>query len=414
MGRNKMNMPFSIQPAARIAIALVILVAATNTLADARSDFDRAYGAYQKHIDANETELATLAAKDALRFGSKAFGKNSVNTANLAVNYARLLNDAGDHKKARSTMKGKLKLLEKRFGDSDVNLVPAVMELGRAAKEPGPGLAHFERVALISRNYENSLLEAQKNFDIVRLLLAGGASPARVQPYVDRAYEIYSERLQPNDFRLGLMSYHKARRATSLQDHDAAVGYLQGSLVAFAGPEGEPLSDLERNMREMLVRTYEIQGRRSEATDHCLVLGKDAVWSATPRPIHRSEPVLPEDAFDKRLEGNVTLSFTIDEQGFVVNPTITESTQVAFNQATLDMIDGFRYAPRFVDGEPVATKGVEYTARYSFETEQSKADFKRPGQRGFISPDLTDQSNCGTDEGRYGLECQNFGVGGGK
>ena len=119
---------------------LVLGLWTTTVLADNREKFNSAYTAYQEHISANQEDQALEAANDAYRYGSKVFGRNHVNTANLAINYAILLNDTGDHRKARKTLKGKLDILEKRYGEDATNLVPLFMQLGRAAKDSDEAL----------------------------------------------------------------------------------------------------------------------------------------------------------------------------------------------------------------------------------------------------------------------------------
>ncbi len=57
----------------------------------------------------------------------------------------------------------------------------------------------------------------------------------------------------------------------------------------------------------------------------------------------------------------ITVDFTVDAQGFVIDPRIMSSTAAALNEAALAAISQFRYAPRFVDGGPVATTNVSYT-----------------------------------------------------
>ena len=377
-------------------LMLAMAVWASSAWADVRADFNAAYRAYEQHLDANETEDALAAAKDAYRFGSKLFGKDSVNTAKLSINYAALLNDVGHYRKARGALDGKLEVLAAHYGNSAVELVPITMQLARAAKSPDDALEYFRRAARLSRGYDDSLVEAQKNFDIMTILLRRGGG-GLVEPYVDRIYEIYSERLEPNDVRLGLMSYHKARWAAARGHHDQALDYLRGALAAFENPERERLGSLERTVRMQMVRALEEVGESDAATDHLLLLGAQQDWSAEAAPVYRRAAVVPMDAIKERSKGKVTLAFTVDAQGFVVNPTVAESTRPSLNDAALAMVKGFRYVPRFVDGNPVATAGIEYTEDFSFgssTTGFATADFERPPIRGFMTVDFNDMSEC--------------------
>ena len=92
----------------------ILLLITQFSWADPRTDFDQAYKDYGLHITANNIADALDAAKNAHRLGTKVFGKKSVNVANLATNYAELLNDTEEFKKARKVLKGQLEILERR------------------------------------------------------------------------------------------------------------------------------------------------------------------------------------------------------------------------------------------------------------------------------------------------------------
>mgnify|MGYP006138464849 CR=1 FL=1 len=139
----------------------ILLLIAQSSWADSRADFDQAYKDYGFHIKANNIADALDAAKDAHRLGTKVFGKKSVNVANLASNYAELLNDTEDYKKARKVLKGQVAILEKRYGNTATELVKTLIESGRAwigTKDAQEGLDYFERAAKLSNGYTNKLL----------------------------------------------------------------------------------------------------------------------------------------------------------------------------------------------------------------------------------------------------------------
>ena len=212
-------------------------------------------------------------------------------------------------------LRGKLKVLEKHHGDNAADLVPVTIQLARAAKNPKTALEHLNRAADLSKGYEDNLLEAQKNFDIMTILASRGGG-SLVEPFIDRAHEIYRERLQPNDIRLGLTSYHKARWAMSRGQHEKTVDYLLAALTAFKTPGGEPMGDLERNVRQQLVQTYEVLKHRKNATEHLLALGANQDWFPTTEPVFRAAADLPAELIEKQIDGKVTVSFTVDEARF--------------------------------------------------------------------------------------------------
>jgi TonB family protein len=398
------------------SVACVALLLAPMTAAAATSEekFKSAYAAYQQHIAANETKQARASAKVAYQVGTKLFGKTSVNTANLANNYAALLNDTGEFKKARKTLKGQLQILEQRYGSSATQLVPMLFELGRAnfdAKAPPISLDYFQRAATLAENHDNPIYAAKRNFDIATTILNLGYYPGS-EPFMRRAYEIYSEHVEPSDFRLGLTSYQMAIWAMTRQQNEQAIAYLNGSLTSFRTNDGN-MGDLERTVRYRLVETYERMGLRDAATEHCLALGASQAWSLPPAPVFGTKAAYPQAAIDNKLSGEVQLAFTIDENGYVNNPTVAESSDAVFDESALEMIRQHRFAPRFENGEPVATAGVQVTATFDIGAINSgglRANFQRPPERGFLHPDLNDPSVCGDpNDAINASRCSGFG-----
>lgn len=82
--------------------------------------------------------------------------------------------------------------------------------------------------------------------------------------------------------------------------------------------------------------------------------------NAEASPLLRVEPVYPRRAARKRTEGWVELSFTIDEQGRVVDPQVVKAKpRRLFDEAALDAIKQWRFKPRLRDGRPVASKALQ-------------------------------------------------------
>lgn len=396
--------------AAILLILPLICVSATTN----KEKFTNAYAAYQQHLAANEATLALAFAQDAYRLGKKLFGKDSVNTANLATNYAALLNDAGRTKKAGKLLKGKLTILEERFGANAKELVPVLTELGRVnlnEKMLQLGLSYFRRAAALAELESNPLYAAQQNFDIAKMLMNRGFHSSS-ESFMRTAHEKYAAKLQSNDVRLGLTSYQMAVWALSRRQHDAAIPYLDQALTAFK-TDDKHMGDLERTVRYRLVETYETMGDRQAATEHCVTVGARQDWISPPEPLFATQAAYPQAAVEKKLSGEVVLGFTVDENGFVADASVTQSTDAVFDSAALDMIQQYRYAPRFEGGIAVATGNLQFTASFDLRVEKSgggsKLSFQRPPLPGFPTPVMGDPSLCGDPTDTSG-RCGNFGV----
>ena len=86
-------------------------------------------------------------------------------------------------------------------------------------------------------------------------------------------------------------------------------------------------------------------------------------------PVAKTAPIYPRRALSKGWSGYVILEFTVTEVGFVEDITAIESCvykrqgqcsdNSIFDKASITSAKTFRYVPRFVDGLPVRTYGVQ-------------------------------------------------------
>lgn len=77
-------------------------------------------------------------------------------------------------------------------------------------------------------------------------------------------------------------------------------------------------------------------------------------------PIVRTTPVYPTRALQREVEGFVVVSFTVDHNGNVENPTVTYAEPEGFfERAALRSIAKWKYTARVENGEPVPVHGVQ-------------------------------------------------------
>ena len=372
-------MSYPVKTLATSALCVFLLFQASPASADDGAEFQRVYQEYKQHLEADEPSKALDAASQAYTLGTKLFGKKSVNTANLAVNYAILLNDSGDYKQSKRILRGKLAVLEDHYGSDAIELVPVLVQLGRVhfdPRRPREALEHFSRASWLAGNHESPLYRAQQCYEIARELLNRGGIRFAEQ-FIQSAHAIYAKELQENDLRRGLTAFHMGMWATGRQQFEKATEHFNDSLTAFETNDG-PMRDMEKTIRQRLVTLYENMEQPERATEHCVALGAHESWSTPPAPIYKARPVFSEKAIKDKLSGEVTLKFMIDEQGYVRNAEVMQSSDAALNDVAVTMIRKYRYAPRFEQGQPVATEGVEYVATLNAEAPEARP---RPGAR---------------------------------
>ncbi|WP_111642656.1 energy transducer TonB [Marinimicrobium alkaliphilum] len=88
-------------------------------------------------------------------------------------------------------------------------------------------------------------------------------------------------------------------------------------------------------------------------------------------PIVRVAPEYPSNALSRRIEGYVTVEFTVTETGSVRDVQVIEAVTkdgnptTIFNRAAVRAAERFKYRPRVIDGNPVEVPGVRN--RFTFE-----------------------------------------------
>ncbi|MCC5794200.1 MAG: energy transducer TonB [Chromatiales bacterium] len=85
-------------------------------------------------------------------------------------------------------------------------------------------------------------------------------------------------------------------------------------------------------------------------------------------PMFRQEPVYPNRAAERGIEGYCIVEFTVTRLGTVEDPRIIECSHSIFERASLQAVQRWRYRPRVVDGEPIESPGVQ--TRLTFQLER--------------------------------------------
>lgn len=182
---------------------------------------------------------------------------------------------------------------------------------------------------------------------------------------IDDALEIYTDQLGVEDFRTGQANFYAGKLAYAKRKRIGAERHLLESLKAF-----DPALDEGRvwNLmaRKILVATYEAKRAPKKSSPHLIAIARLQEDSeAGPTPVFRTAPQYPPSMLRAGKEAYVDFEFSVDEEGFVRTPVVTElSGDDAFIKAATEAVLTFRYAPRMVDDEAVVTEGI--TARINF------------------------------------------------
>ncbi len=77
-------------------------------------------------------------------------------------------------------------------------------------------------------------------------------------------------------------------------------------------------------------------------------------YDQPPRPVRVTQPRYPEEAYRRRIQGDVVLGIVIGQTGRVLGAWVTRSI-AGLDDAALDCVCQWTFEPAVKDGEPVAT-----------------------------------------------------------
>jgi TonB family protein len=121
--------------------------------------------------------------------------------------------------------------------------------------------------------------------------------------------------------------------------------------------------------------TYRIEGSRihvtprpaTAATSNLAGYERPGSGVIAPQVIQRVEPVYPDAARAARISGAVVVEAMIDTSGNVVDTKVLKPLPYGLDQAALDAVKQWRFAPATKDGVPVP---VVFTLTFNFQAEE--------------------------------------------
>ncbi|MGL5358614.1 MAG: TonB family protein [Shewanella sp.] len=333
-----------------------------------QDSFAKAYSDYQAAVKQGDVMAIEQNAQAAYQLGEAQLANDSVDFANLAINWASAL---------EKTLKGPLLAPQNRESAAKINELyqlalsnykrhypKAAVELidpllGVALSEPNATVAKnhlLEAIDIASKSKDKKLIADVKMHTFKRLSNTE-LYTTRIKNYAIDAFDIYTDILPENaldrvkaTFTVGSIQF--AEKHFNKAEPLFLEVIKQYEAVDFSHPYA-------LSSHAYLVEIYEHKNKREQATAHCLAIGKMRPWADTQQqqPIFRTHPDYPISYAKAGKSGWVNLKFIVDEQGFVKNPEVIASQGGSlFEQETLKTVNKWRYAPKFENGKAIAAE----------------------------------------------------------
>jgi TonB family protein len=350
---------------------ILCLAAAGPVSAGGREDFDAAYGRYRELAAEERYAEALPFARRAHDLGMSLYGRQHRNTAALAFNLGKSLRHGGEAAEAVKVLRSALSDFERLYGKNAIELVDPLVELGNALAQQADGISprrHYTRaLQLVERHAgRNSKLYGDVALEAGATLLFSrhaGESPV----FLENARSAYFGAGAPGEAGGGAAALYLGKYHLQAGDAEKAGPFLKEALL-IAERAGDAAGSLLEVTHTLLVAVHSELGNEEGATAHSLAVARllPADASAADRLLYSPSPEYPRQARRLHRSGSAIIAFTVDESGRVRDPVVVGADGgEGFEQAALNAIRRFRYAPRLVNGEPIPAEGVEF--RFQFE-----------------------------------------------
>ncbi|MCY3624293.1 MAG: energy transducer TonB [Gammaproteobacteria bacterium] len=339
----------------RVLALCVGFAFAMPSVADPNAEFAGAFTAYREAMEESRYREAAAHAEKSRKLGEEIYADDPKVIATLAYNHGHALAMLGADGQAYEVLKETRKLMRRAYGADSAQVFRVEMSLLDTVPDESAAL-QLTRVLKQARRHL-----AQDGEAMAELKLNGGMRVwwhRRAEGLLGEAAETFA--------RLGKTEREARAKFWIGKIH---LGYDRyRDVVEAMTPVVEMLPEDDRialMARANLVEAYEKLGESDRATEHCLAIGKTVPWTGTAdyQPLFKRPPTYPRNALVRNTEGWVLVEFGVDEMGFVREPIVIDSKPKgdigwSLEAAAVVAAKGFRYAPRFVDGEPVAVDGV--------------------------------------------------------
>ncbi|TKB48314.1 energy transducer TonB [Ferrimonas sediminicola] len=313
----------------------------------AQGDAAKAYQSYLDAVEAGGGQQITQAARLAFDLGSKEYGKDSINTAKLALNLA---NHTRDDTEALALLQPALEVFQRSYGNNAIELLDIYLALQQHSRRAD---YHEEYVRISASHYgESSYTHGLMLMDLANAMTH--SNPRKGHRYARMALPLVAQEKGGKTVQRAEAEFLNGLYAQGFDRTDEAIEHFETVVALFRELDYSHPYALAAHSR--LVPLLEKKDRSDEATAHCLAIGQMVPWQddIEATPLYRTPPRWPSAALKRRQEGAVVMKLTVDKQGFVSDTELLDNQgPKGFVKETKKMVSQWRYAPKFEDGKPV-------------------------------------------------------------
>jgi TonB family protein len=351
-----------------LALLVIGLVSTSMPALASEGNFKQTYTAYQAAVASNDIAQTLVLALQAYDLGKVKFGAQSIDVANLGLNWANALVEEANklvekrvenNAQAKALYLNAINAYETEYGNDANELIDPLVGAGDVATDAKQAKKLFERAIDIAENNKNPKLIALVKTAAFDALANTEVYNHTIRNYAIEALDIYRQELPADSIDRLKASVNVAAVYFSENKNDKAIELYEELVKQYSVLSYDPPYKLMSHAR--LVELYERKSQSDKSTAHCIAIGSMKPWADAQeqQPLFRQHPDYPISYAKKGKEGWVEMAFTVDESGFVTEPEVLRSHGgQRFEKTSLTALKKWRYAPKFVDGQAVAAKST--------------------------------------------------------
>ncbi|MDP4985116.1 energy transducer TonB [Pseudoalteromonas tunicata] len=349
----------------KLALLLALSLTTSDTFAesiDLSAQFNTVYQQFQQAQSEQNTELTIELANQAFTLGKDLYGEQSINTANLAINYALALpyEQRDFYNNQSRALKYQLyiyakNVYEKHYSPKDVNQIEVFIGLAKTTTSANESAHYFEEAIELSETQPK--LQADLHYQAATHLFNHFSDKKYriAKKHASTADKMHRELLPENTIERVKSNFLLASIAKGNNKKSEAIERLNEIVTVFdSNLEFDHPYELAAHSR--LVELYESTGKSDEATKHCIAIAEMVPWkdNLDPSPLYRQEPRYPKTKIQQGKDGWVQMQFDISATGFVKNIVVLDSEGGSqFEEESIKALEKWRYAPKFENGRAV-------------------------------------------------------------
>lgn len=331
-------------------------------------EFKKSQKCYSSSVAKEDWQVALLCAKISLEVGKDIFDSGDKKITAVTHNYGLMLAKNKSYKKAVDTLKKARKLYRKNYGKNselegwlllDMAETQIYLNSSRAAKNYKKALEilsplesftkfHMAKISLDASIKLSGLTNLNKKSSKIALELSYIA-----HNFFYEIHDYENKNTALSAFVIGKLYYLRG-------DNKLAQEFLEMSLLNY---------DVGKYAHAILVDIHTNNGDIQLAKKHQIALGKvfpSQNETSKYKPIFVKNPSYPKRAMERKRGGYAIVSFTINKNGGVDDPTLLEENprNMGFGREALKVADQLKFLPQIKNGEVISVPNVTY--KYTF------------------------------------------------